>query len=271
MTSAVQTVLAPLEVRPCGRYEWERLVRRIVMPQPMKLLALVLATYADPDGSRVRPGTPALAAVTGGGERTVRRLLTILRDDVGLIEMVSRGGGRGRSKRTAVYQLTIPSDLLDRVSLLSPDDRATDSPAVQVAAQSDDSPATQVAGGSDPQGVDSPQIPAVQVADENDFHRPNDGVSEQLTGQILELTGHSAGRTTTQLHQPPRPADYPDPAQPQTAHDPADASQNDHSQSVEARAAPPPEKCDHGLVRRTRPDGSPACAFCRRLTTKDPA
>lgn len=287
-TAATQSHLAPLEVRPCGRYEWERLVRRIVMPQNLKLLALVLATYADPDGTRVRPGTPVLAAVTDSGERTVRRLLTILREDLGLIEMVARGGGRGRSKRTAVYRLTVPTDLLDRVSLLSPDDRADDSPAIKVAAQSDESPATQeagqskesavdnsetpaaqVAGQSDPQRVDSPQTPATQAADENEFHRPNDGVSERLTGQIDQLTGHSAGRTTTHIHQPPRPADYPEPAQPQTAHDEPEASQTDHGESSEPRAAPPAERCDHGLVRRKRADGSAACALCRRQATKD--
>src|SRR5437879_1725471 len=42
--------------QPCGRFEWERILRRAVMPLRVKFLAFVLASYADADGSNVRPG-----------------------------------------------------------------------------------------------------------------------------------------------------------------------------------------------------------------------
>lgn len=115
---------------PTPRYEWERLVRRIKMPASNKLLALVLATYADPDGSRVRPGNEVLAAVTGQSERTVKRNLASLRE-LGLLAIARRGGGRAGVGKTTEYQLTIPMDLLERAELLAPGDRrlkAVDSP-----------------------------------------------------------------------------------------------------------------------------------------------
>lgn len=251
--------LPPLEVQPCGRYEWERIVRRISMPKPLKLLAFVLATYADADGSRVRPGSSALADVTDSGERSVRRLMTILREDLGLIELVSRGGGRGGTGRTAEYRLSVPTDLLDRVSLLSPTDRTEVSPAIQVADQSDDSLATQMAGQTGQSPVDNSETSATIVADENDFHRPNNGVAERLTGQMETLTGHSAWPTTTQvtnhLDQPPTEL----PAKLTTAREDSETSQKDLGE-----VGDDPVRCKHNLTIRVRLDGSPSCAFCRR-------
>lgn len=110
----------------CDRFEWERIVRRLVAPKHVKFLALVLATYADTNGTRVRPGNKRLAAVTGDEARNVRRILQVIRDELGLLEQVSRGGGRGRSEVAAVYRLTIPVDLLERATLLDPDERPSD-------------------------------------------------------------------------------------------------------------------------------------------------
>lgn len=162
------------EQTPSPRYEWERIVRRIVMPGNEKLLALVLATYADRDGSRVRPGNQVLAAVTGMSERTVKRALAALRD-CGLLAVSRRGGGRDGQGRATEYQLTIPGDLLDRVSLLDPSE-ATVSGATQVASQNDPSPVDN----SNERGVDNRPAAdvseATQVAHENDFQGPNSSI-----------------------------------------------------------------------------------------------
>jgi hypothetical protein len=104
------------ELQPAGRFEWERVVRRCLLPKDTKLVAFTCATYADPDGSRVRPGVPRLAAVAGMGQSTLRRHLQALAE-IGLLERVSHGGGHGR-ERGARWRLTVPSDLLDRVQLL---------------------------------------------------------------------------------------------------------------------------------------------------------
>jgi hypothetical protein len=128
---------------PMSRFEWERLIRRMVLAKPVKLVALVLATYADPDGTRVRPGVDVLADVTGDSARNVRRVVTMLRD-LDLLTLVSRGGGRGGKGRAAEYRLTVPVDLLDRVELLTPGERQ--------------SPDSQVSGESTVNGHVSPDI-----------------------------------------------------------------------------------------------------------------
>lgn len=108
-----------VELQPADRFEWERVVRRCVLPIPVKLVALTLATYANRDGTQVRPGVPRLAAVCGVSQATVRRHLDVVRG-LGLVEKVRHGGGR--DGKAAVFRLTIPSDLLERAQLLGPDE-----------------------------------------------------------------------------------------------------------------------------------------------------
>lgn len=265
MPSAAQSGDSPLDVHPCGRYEWERLVRRISMPGNVKLLALTLSTYADADGTRVRPGQGTLAGVVGVTDRTIRRHLTILKDDLGLLELVSRGGGRGGKGNQAEYRLTIPADLLDRVRLLSPSEEAGESPDIQVSGQSEESPDTQMSGQSVESPVDNPVSADTQMSAENDFHRTSDVASERLTGHLTSIDRTSGCPTTT--HRPTTRDQPPTelPAQPQTARGP-EMSQEDHG-GVGVGADP--ERCVHGFIRRDRPDGTPACALCRRATMKE--
>ncbi len=107
-------------LQPAKRYEWERIVRRCVLPRQVKLVAFLLAQYGDMKGEDIRPGVPRLAAVAGMGESTVRRHLDELRR-LGLIECVAHGGGR--NQLAARYRLTVPEDLLERVQMLDPDER----------------------------------------------------------------------------------------------------------------------------------------------------
>lgn len=257
---------------PTGRFEWERIVRRAILPEPVKYLAFVLGSYADPNGSRVRPGNEVLAAVTGKGIRTVRRLLADL-IDLGLIELVARGGGRGRVGRASVYQLTLPTDLLDRVELLSPGDRSSNPPAIQVAGESTDPAATQVAPQCGQSPVDNSETEATQMAAQSVEPEPIEGPlgdsSERLRGQ----TGPIEGPRREPMYHPPTPAtkdDHPtnpDPAQPPTARE--TEPPEDHPESSETTSpAAPPERCPHNLVRRQRSDGKPACVFCRRDGTQ---
>lgn len=101
-----------------SRYEWERWLRRCVLPSSTKLVGFVMATYAARDGSRIFPGVARLAATTALSERTVRTALGNLRD-VGLIERVYPGGRRGVMAYADVHRLAIPADLMDRVEMLS--------------------------------------------------------------------------------------------------------------------------------------------------------
>lgn len=111
---------------PVGRFEWERIIRRaIITPPSVKFLGLMMATYASADGSRVRPGQARLAAVMGTSISTVERGQRTMEKE-GFLEMVVKGhsAGRGRNAGYASeYRLTIPSDLLDRVPMLDPDEK----------------------------------------------------------------------------------------------------------------------------------------------------
>ena len=112
----------PEEIHGCSRYEWERIVRRVVMPGiTTKGIALTLATYANADGTSIYPGNERLVAVTGTGDKTVRRALAWLREGY-LIERVREGSRGGRGGLADEYRLILPSDLLERHELLSPDE-----------------------------------------------------------------------------------------------------------------------------------------------------
>jgi hypothetical protein len=110
---------------PIGRFEWERILRRIRVSVPsVKLVGFAMATYASADGSNVRPGQRRLAAVLGTSEMTVRRGQSEL-ETTGMLEMVFKGHSLGRGQSggyASEYRLTVPSDLLERVPMLDPDE-----------------------------------------------------------------------------------------------------------------------------------------------------
>jgi hypothetical protein len=106
------------ELFATDRFEWERIVRRVQMPGTTKLLALVLATYADKDGTRVRPGVERLALVMCCNEKTVDRAFKTLRH-LGLVKLTKRGNRH--AKEADEYRLTIPSTLLSQ-PMLNPEE-----------------------------------------------------------------------------------------------------------------------------------------------------
>lgn len=109
------------EQHPAKRYEWLRIVRRCRLGPTAKAVAVVLSTYSNLDGSNIFPGRLRLAAVLEKSPSTVDRALKLLRD-IGLIERVSEGSYYGRRAVADRYRLTIPSDLLEVVELLDPDE-----------------------------------------------------------------------------------------------------------------------------------------------------
>lgn len=101
--------LPEIEVEPWSRFDWERLVRSAdVLTSRQVQVAMVLASYADADGSRVRPGFELLAddcrcSVTTA-QRTVWELLAL-----GLLKRERRGGqGVGGGGSASEYRLTGP-------------------------------------------------------------------------------------------------------------------------------------------------------------------
>lgn len=274
----IQTLDRPRDavLMPIGRYEWERLVRRIVMPGQHKLVALLLATWADPDGSRVRPGIELVAASIGRSERTAAAVVRSLCRDWGLLEQVERGGGRGGTGKTARYRLTIPTDLLDRHVLLDPNGQP-DSPATQTSGHSEDSQEPQTSGQSPEPPVDNSESPEAWGSPQSNGHAPidrqNRAVPKRLTGSFRRLTGSSALPTTTHVtnHQT-RPTSSGLPTQPQQRDEPVDNPERsppgltlDELLPLAHPPKPPPgPKCGHGLAAGTTPDGQPRCPLCRR-------
>lgn len=174
------------EIQPVGRFEWERIVRRCVIPRDTKLIAFLVAQYASPNGCNVRPGTASIAAVCGMSERTAERHMKALRD-LFLIQKTSHGGGP--KKRAAIYRLTIPADLLERLTMLDMDDRT---PATQDGGSSETTPDTQDGGSSGPVAE---ELPPKQAPKWREFDRTaaND---PPLTSNVRH-------------HQPLNPIDHP--------------------------------------------------------------
>lgn len=115
MCVMVATDDAPWPVlKPVDRFEWERIVRRMRMASGTKYLAVVLATYADQDGTRVRPGVECLARVMCVSEKTVKRALSDLRD-MGLIQRTKQGNRH--AGLADEYRLVHPSNMADRPML----------------------------------------------------------------------------------------------------------------------------------------------------------
>lgn len=102
-----------MKVEPWDRFMWEQLVRSADVLTGREVQAgLVLATYADADGSRVRPGMDTVADDCRCSPATSRRAVQGLLA-YGLLEVVHRGGGfasRGGAGLATEYRLTIPAD-----------------------------------------------------------------------------------------------------------------------------------------------------------------
>lgn len=102
-----------------GVNDWVNVVRRARLAPTTKLVALTLASYADPDGTKVFPGVARLVVQCRIRFSTARAGLADLRH-AGLIERVRRGNRRrGQSDE---YRLILAADLLERVDVPTPDE-----------------------------------------------------------------------------------------------------------------------------------------------------
>ena len=104
------------------------------LPHDEQAVMLAMADHAHDDGSRCFPSVARIAWKTGYQERSVRRTMAELRKR-GVLELVTPGGGRGRSSRYQIHVDRIPKkpplnpdrcdtnpDAQDRVSApLNPD------------------------------------------------------------------------------------------------------------------------------------------------------
>jgi len=82
-----------------------------------KLVAYTIASYANPDGTKVYPGIARLAVQCNISYSTARRTLAWLRD-VGLLEVVKRGNSR--AGKADEHRLIIHADILERIEVPTP-------------------------------------------------------------------------------------------------------------------------------------------------------
>ncbi|MGH7877028.1 MAG: helix-turn-helix domain-containing protein [Candidatus Dormibacteraceae bacterium] len=108
-----------MELKPAGKWEWERIIRRVRFGPDhcTRTVVLTLAHYADPDGTRVRPGVERLARTTEYSQRAVKRSLSVLRE-MGLLELTESASAKGLRGGADNYRLTYPADVLDAIPML---------------------------------------------------------------------------------------------------------------------------------------------------------
>lgn len=99
------------------RFGKQTVAGKTVSGMTVKAIGERMATYADRDGTRVRPGIARLAVDLETSYTTVRNAVTVL-ERVGLIQLIHPA----TRTQAAVYRLVIPTDLLERedVELWSP-------------------------------------------------------------------------------------------------------------------------------------------------------
>ena len=92
-----------------NKWEWEQALkdrsRKEGMTPGCQHVALLMSTYADGDGTKIRPSAQKLVDVSGKSRASVHEALRYLRN-AGWVHQVSRGAGATR--RASVYRLTIP-------------------------------------------------------------------------------------------------------------------------------------------------------------------
>lgn len=99
-----------------GVRAWTDVVRRTRLGRTTKLVALLMANYADGDGTRIFPGVARIAVEAELTYNVVKTALAALRE-AGLIELVRQATRKGDSDE---YRLILDPDLIERVSVLSP-------------------------------------------------------------------------------------------------------------------------------------------------------
>lgn len=225
---------------------WTDLIRRARLGSSAKAVAMMLANYADSDGTRIFPGLTRLAVECELSYKTVQAAMEKLRR-VGLVERVRRAGRRGQADE---YRLTIGPDLLEHLTVLSPSQ-------VRLAMEGIRRP-----WGKGPRPTGGAEV--------NDGPQPIEGAEvDPLVKGTSAQPGVRGVETSAHLTAGPQPNQWAP-----THHDrvttATDHSGNDLCADVAVPSAsapkedPLPSKCVHGLTARLRSDGQSSCTLCRR-------
>lgn len=154
-----------MEVQGARPYDWRRMVRRARLGPSVKLVACLLADYASPDGTSIRPGNQRLTVVSELSDKTVRTALSKLRD-MGLIERTFAGSKLGRRGLADEYRLTFPVDVEIVGDLLPPEEVEPDARPEAPVTTTGDSPSEPVENPVDDDTRTAPADPGTPVNDD---------------------------------------------------------------------------------------------------------
>lgn len=254
-------------------YTWVGVARAARLGKTVKLVALVLASHADPDGTRVFPGVALTSVESEVSYNVVKAALGKLRD-VGMLELV-RYGSR-RDKKTDEYRLILHPDVMERIEVWTPAKIRLEVEKIQ----------TQRRGkhrAPDPDEVLQPTTEAAETASVP-LLQPTSRAAEtalQPTGKAAKEDASESFAAHAVVPNTGFAAHFMDVLQPTqcppTNHVPEHVTPTDHTAAevltnlTVSRTSGPedheidplPGKCSHGLTARKRPDGTVSCALCR--------
>lgn len=235
---------------------WVRTVRRIRLGRTVKEVAIMLATYADPDGTRVHPGIARLSYECELSYTVIKGALRALRNH-GLIEKVGKKGDADE------YRLYFHEDLIERVNVPTPSQADAEIHRIRMAWKGTYSPGlrstrtpAETDGGEDLRST-------APTAESPDVEESAVNGSTLETGSAVNGSNslRSTAPTATYQEEPPTEKNH---------------SGEDLSADVAVSCARPPEedpisppvvladhRCVHGNSMRLNRQRLPRCPECR--------
>jgi hypothetical protein len=251
--------------------QWTDVVRRARLGRTVKAVAMVLATYADADGTRVYPGVARLSYECEMNYNTVKAALKTLRD-AGLIVKVGRRGDAD------VYRLILAADLADRCDVPTPAQVELELNALRGLKRGSYVPRQK---DTEAENLRPVPLAADETAPEN--LRPVSRAADcGICGQSHRPQEKSAACFTNNLRPVPLAATTHDRVTEETTHSDTDlrtashpprgdAAESNSDFSAEVidldarRASLSAPRCIHGLQGGNRTDGKPNCTVCRNV------
>jgi hypothetical protein len=153
-----------------------------------KAVALVLASHADPDGSRIFPGDMTVAIEAETSQRTVK----IIREKLLALGLLAPAGRYGH---TPMYRLMLPDDLTELLVVLTPDEVKATAKAMRTKLRGAKAKWRNGSGPDDPDGRSSGLPNEAELGGPPDY--PNEEAADSdgwSSGQPETANGWSSGQ-----------------------------------------------------------------------------
>lgn len=266
--------------------QWTEVIRRARIGRSVKAVALMMATYADANGTRIFPGLAVLAVATELNYKTVSSAVSKLQK-WGLIERL-KTSHRGR-RHADEYRLVLAADVVERVEILDPRAFKEAADAIRKRHRGvyktnkyevDDSSAVESVENDGLRPTERVAEPEGQPVDNSDL-RPSKGVAESPNPEVSATHCATAeAGPATRFEATCDPVGGPPPIHGPShnyyrtnwlsttvTHPVAELAVDNGESNFSENTSPSaslPDRCEHGLKAHIRADGKPTCALCRR-------